>query len=102
MLALIGEALLAYVVIVAVQILINDGLFGLAKVFVQRIRDLPGVDLLIGAVIKREADSFLRQIDSKRSPTVEMSIKIPEKGYAIHAISPPCFPNLKTSRHFPR
>eukprot|EP00118_Oscarella_pearsei_P026722 m.310347 g.310347 ORF g.310347 m.310347 type:complete len:537 (+) comp51007_c0_seq1:154-1764(+) len=80
MLELVGQIVLAYVAILAVRLLINEGIFGLAKVVVQHLQHIPGVDLLIGFIIKREASSFLRQVDSTQTSKIPPAVKIPEKG----------------------
>ena len=81
LLGLLRDFLLTVVLAVCVSIAVREGGGGLVRKLLAVLRQLPGVNWVIGWVLRREVRGFLRQLDPesfKAGPKVGMAI--PEKG----------------------
>lgn len=57
------NAVVAILVLAAVNVIAHEGTKGLAKRVIQLLRLLPGADLMLGWYLRREVHSFLRQVN---------------------------------------
>lgn len=83
MLEFLSQIVLAYVCIVTILLVVREGPSGVLKALVKRLRELPGVDTLIQAILGREVQKFVRQIDGKRGihgKPQDAALRIPHKG----------------------
>lgn len=79
---LLQEVVFAFTVIIAVRIVLREGVAGLARRLIEVLKLLPGVEGLIALVLRREVRRFLKQIDygTKSGGGGGKTLAIPEKG----------------------
>ena len=83
MLEIISQIIVAYVCIVTALLFVREGPEGVIKALVKQLRALPGVNTVIHALLTREVQSFVRQMDEKAGIHKEsdsVAIQIPVKG----------------------
>ena len=95
------DLVLTALLLVAVSVLVREGVAGLARKLLTLLRQLPGVDRLIAWFLRREVRAFLKQIDpqSFSSDSKKNRVKIPEKG--MQSAREPASPTLAWSHHPP-
>ena len=99
---LLRDFLLTVVLAVCVSIAVREGGGGLARKLLAVLRQLPGVNWVIGWVLRREVRGFLRQLDPesfKAGPKVGMAI--PRKGTVhshpfVNCMQPPTYQLART------
>lgn len=78
------DAVVALLFLLAVTTVAREGLSGLARRVVLTLKLLPGVELLIRIVLRREVRGFLRQIERdagrEEKKGERKTMAIPEKG----------------------
>lgn len=78
---ILRDTVFALVLAVCVSVVIREGAGGLARKLLLVLRQLPGVNWVIGWVLRREVRGFLRQLDPdsfKEGP--RKGLALPEKG----------------------
>ena len=85
---LLRDAVVALLFLLAVSTVAREGFAGLARRSVVALKVLPGVELLIRVVIRREVRRFLRQVEREaggeeregRTRRRRKTMNIPDKG----------------------
>lgn len=96
------DTVFAVAVLVALSVLMREGVGGLARKALSVLRQLHVVDALISWLLRREVRSFLKQIDPKSFSANgrPKRVQIPEKGEPLKYLC--CLCNFTHDRNISR
>jgi sphinganine-1-phosphate aldolase len=83
MLETICQIVVAYVCVVTALLFVREGPSGVIKALMKQLKTLPGMNTVIHAVLAREVQAFVRQMDEKtgiRKKIDNTAVRIPVKG----------------------